>query len=224
VDSALDVEHKALRALYAFVIPYAWALRGGYPVLVDDGFSCDDVGSGDYDQIFPDDNDKAAACVDNKNYFLLSPAGPSRTCKTIGNWAVRCEDHPMTLLKGYETLGEKGDLDQEQWGGITRGNIVKRYVTSIGSKHNFAGSPNVHCFSILTRFAIKGNRDLDQPADATNPGGRSQLWDQISGGDIVSLPGIVQIPKCGQQEVWDNWLKATAGQDMDNIEYPCNPS
>ena len=133
VDSSLDVERKALRALYAYVIPYAWALRGASPVLVDDGFSCDDVGSGDYEQIFPEDNEKAASCVDNKNYFLLSPEGPSRTCRTLGNWAVRCEDHPMTLLHGFESLGEKGELGEEKWGGITRSDIVKRYVATRSS-------------------------------------------------------------------------------------------
>jgi hypothetical protein len=46
----------------------------------------------------------------------------------------------------------------------------------------------------------------------------------LKGGDIVLLPGIVQIPKCGPEEIYDNWLKKTAGQHIDNIEYPCGPS
>lgn len=128
VDSSLDVETKTLRALYAYIIPYAWGLRDSHPVLVDGGFSCNDVGSGDYKQIFPGDNEKAATCVNDKNYFLLDPKGPCRTCRTLGNWAVRCEDHPMTLLPGFEGLGEKGELGETKWGGITRADLAKRYV------------------------------------------------------------------------------------------------
>jgi hypothetical protein len=39
--------------------------------------------------------------------------------------------------------------------------------------------------------------------------------------DIVLLLSVVQIPKCGPEEIWNNWLRKTAGQDSDNIEYPC---
>lgn len=59
--------------------------------------------------------------------------------------------------------------------------------------------------STLTCYAIKQNRDLDRPADVANPGGREQLRQQIKGGDIVSLPGVIQIPKCGQKEIAQNW-------------------
>jgi hypothetical protein len=78
--------------------------------------------------------------------------------------------------------------------------------------------------SILTRYNIKGNRGLDKPANASDAGGREQLWDQINGGDIAMLPGVFQIPLCGPQEIWENWQKKTAGQDMNYIEYPCSQS
>jgi hypothetical protein len=84
VDSAIDVERKALRALYAYIIPYAWALRGAYPVLVDDGFSCDDVVQWRLQADIPGDNEKAASCVNNKNYFLLNPKGPVTKTSVIG--------------------------------------------------------------------------------------------------------------------------------------------
>lgn len=100
IQAAVDIERSALRALcalYAYIIPYAWSLRGLHPVLVDDGFSCDDVGSGDYKQIFPDDDDKAAACVNNRNHFLLSPEGHLIKCVPWGSKEVRCEELPMSL-------------------------------------------------------------------------------------------------------------------------------
>ncbi|KAF2275938.1 glycoside hydrolase [Westerdykella ornata] len=203
-QSVLDMEQTTLRALYASLIPYSWKLRDSHAVLVDTGFNCDDVGSGDYKYMYPD-NDKAAACVDGKKYFLLNPKGDATTCRDMGNWAVRCEEHAMTALPGFDSLGEKDKhTGRVKWGGITREDIAR---------------------SILTRFDLKGNKDLDKPIDLGNEGGRSQFWEQVgNGGDIVRVPGVVQIPKCGPEEILDNWKRKTVGQKLNHIEYPCNKS
>ena len=131
LEPLLDVEQRTLRSLYASLIPYAWKLRDSTPVLIDGGFDCDDVGSGDYEYIFPGDNDKAAACVNRKNYFLLNPVGRSTICRQMGNWAVKCENYPMSTLPGFDVLGEEDEnTGATKWGGITREDIAHRYVLS----------------------------------------------------------------------------------------------
>jgi hypothetical protein len=131
VEGLLDIEQRTLRALYASLIPYAWQLRDSTPVLIDGGYSCDDVGSGDYEYMYPGDNDKAAACVDGKNYFLLNPKGQSTICRNLGNWATKCEKQSMSTLPGFDVLGDPDEnTGAIKWGGITREDIAHRYVPS----------------------------------------------------------------------------------------------
>ncbi|EMD69740.1 glycoside hydrolase family 18 protein [Bipolaris sorokiniana ND90Pr] len=116
--------------------------------------------------------------------FPVESRGPFNQMRALGQQGSTMRRTPHVAVNGYEGLGESGELGQEKWGGITRSDIIK---------------------STLTCYAIKQNRDLDRPADVANPGGREQLRQQIKGGDIVSLPGVIQIPKCGQKEIAQNW-------------------
>lgn len=131
VPALLDIEHGVLRAAYALLIPYTWKLRDHHPVLIDGEWGCGDVGVGDYDVYFPSDNDKSTICVGERKYWLLNPEGPARTCRDLGNWGQSCEYTEMKPLDGFDSLGERNeDTDMENWGGITREAVARRYVTS----------------------------------------------------------------------------------------------
>lgn len=78
--------------------------------------------------------------------------------------------------------------------------------------------------SILLRYKDTGNKKLDKtPSLLSDKNVKEDLWSMIDqrDGDPVMLKGVINIPVCGTAEVWDNWKKETAGQDITWAAYPC---
>ena len=78
--------------------------------------------------------------------------------------------------------------------------------------------------SILLRYKDTGNKNLDKtPSLLSDKNVKGDLWSMVDqqDGDPVMLKGMINIPVCGTAEVWDNWKKETAGQDITWAAYPC---
>ena len=74
----------------------------------------------------------------------------------------------------------------------------------------------------MLRHDKYGNQGLDKIANLEDSKAKSDLWEQLNGGDVALMPGIINIPMCGPGEIYDNWKKKTSGQSMDYAGYPCN--
>ncbi|KAK0739602.1 hypothetical protein B0T21DRAFT_382597 [Apiosordaria backusii] len=76
---------------------------------------------------------------------------------------------------------------------------------------------------VLKRHAKWGNKGLDKLPDLTgSEEHRNNLIEEVNNGDVKLLPGIMNIPMCDPQTVFDNWVKRTAGQKTDWPSFPCN--
>ncbi|KAG4441995.1 hypothetical protein IFR05_002521 [Cadophora sp. M221] len=208
-ESALSIESRVVRALYAYLIPYAWSLRGYNPVLIQAGGDCSKVGLGDYSIILPKDKENSSICIGNVGrLYLLHPVGVARQCRDStnrGSWS--CENYTMKPLPGFSKLGSTNLTRYMKFGELTREDIVN---------------------SILNRFSKTGNKTLSKVIDALDDGQRetfkNNLWEQMNGGDIASTAGVNNIPMCTADVAWANWNRATNGEkgNSDWPAFPCN--
>ncbi|KAL2256037.1 hypothetical protein VTK26DRAFT_2286 [Humicola hyalothermophila] len=199
-EDFLHIEKRVQRAMYAYLIPYAWSLRGARPVLVKTDVGCDDDVPHGEPSIFPGDSKKAAVCNEHTGYktmLLLSPDGPSHVCRPNQQWADNCDIQKLSLLPGFDTLDES----EPSYGNITRLDIVK---------------------AIMLRYEKYGNRGLGDIANLEDSRVQADLWDQLDGGDIALMPGVINIPMCDIDEVFQNWKRKTVGQDVSYPSFPCN--
>jgi hypothetical protein len=119
-----EIQHIMSRALYAMLIPMAWALspveRG--VVVIDAQVPCGTKDPLDEDDVSEADSNASWVCHNDRMYFFLAAAGPERKCwisngpAPTPNW--ECLDNPFSLPQGMDTM------DGEAWAGLVKEDFV----------------------------------------------------------------------------------------------------
>ncbi|KAK2746207.1 hypothetical protein FQN57_003329 [Myotisia sp. PD_48] len=73
----------------------------------------------------------------------------------------------------------------------------------------------------ISRFALTTRKDFGNKKEDSYPDLDKEIWDKmhaiLDGKGSKMLPGMVNIPVCGPDEVIDNWKRKQAGQDQLNM-------
>jgi hypothetical protein len=117
--NSLDIQHLAERIMYAALIPRAWLIGDHHPFVLDSGLSCGTVGPYDYEYMEPSTGNAAWTCVDDKLYYLLTPA--SKWKEDNCGWqtppanggpplCIEADNYFVTLPGTDQLQGQYGDI------------------------------------------------------------------------------------------------------------------
>jgi hypothetical protein len=210
------------RALYALLIPMAWALspveRG--VVVIDAQVLCGTKDPLDEDDVSNSGSNASWVCHKDRMYFFLAAAGSERECfisngpAPIPNW--ECISKPFTPPQGMDTM------NGEAWSGLVKEDFVigRVYLPDLllippYYKPSVADKPNN--ISSLNIFEANGNKKGGTPS---NPDIGTETLNDIQDTEIRA-PGIMNIPVCTIAEARSNWEDVFYGLKP-SANYPCN--
>ncbi|KAK3708923.1 hypothetical protein LTR37_011253 [Vermiconidia calcicola] len=222
----VDVQQGMEKNLFAALLPTVWTtgVDFSYPVVIlpdgvpQDGTGCEGLKPTEYADTVDDSETSARlgtlatgddgwlpgfVCDERTNtgYWLMG-AKPSKTsktcCVTIDNKQA-CDTCPGGSSVPISDLRGIGTLDGNNWGGLTKDEVVINAVNS---------------------YVANGNKN-GWAADLSMTESPEGIADLISG-DLSRARGLVNIPVCTLQQIKD-----TATADIDNTagnpNYPCPP-
>ncbi|KAG8526406.1 uncharacterized protein KY384_000062 [Bacidia gigantensis] len=169
------VSEAISQAIFAYMIPQAWALssRDIHPVVINTGIDCGSDDKVDAKYLVAGDAEKTKTCVNNKIYHVLSVSG-SGTVQGSSQFGPA-----LPTFRTLEVPPGLDALDGKQWGGLTKDNIAAAAVAT---------------------YAKAGNQNGGAAIDPSTADGVSDIFDHG-----VEAAGIVSIPICGYDEAWKNW-------------------
>ena len=211
-QAANELRDRWKGAIYGSSIAHAWQMVGITPVIVDADADCDEEGVGVDEYISSETAEVARGCVDDKLYYLLDPDGNPV-------WGGdHLFDSDFSLPNGLKTVAN------DEWVGVTVEDLIYRWVFTLALSPGLKPPLTCDSYSAVKWTKEHGNRkNVEDGPEATFDDSWDQLWDVIEG-NMVRVPGVVDIPVCSVSEARENWKQHFWDDTPRYYEYPCNGS
>ena len=165
------------KTIFGLLMPAAWKVSAAdvRPFIMrpdDDKAGC---GGLDPDKYFPKaDGSSVFVCYEGHGYWLVNVQGPWQTCSNSKEGPV-CDYKKFSKLPGLDTV------DGNNWGGVTRSDLVISSVKAFKANGNKNG----------LKLNLKDPKTVDR------------LFDEG-----LRTAGVTSLPICTGKEAWDNWAQA----------------
>lgn len=175
-----DLQDQIFRTFFGYAIPRLWRATNTHAFVIDSGYDCGAHRLSEY--VDEKTMEATSACVDGRQYYLVHPKGPSRSCVcTNKNGCDKefCKNNRFSSPPGLDSLGSG----------------------------NFAGVKRTHLITGAVRTWLQNGKSNDGSfVDMSNKGTQMDILD-----NDITTPGFVRLPVCSPNLARQRWQNGAPG-------------